>query len=173
MNGVGDEWHSRRKGPTVTNQTDSMTRRDALRHLPSISALLLAPEVVEVAAGLRPEIVTGIAQRAVERARAAIMSGAAQGEPCDVIDAVRREIELLTRPKLSPVINGTGVIIHTNLGRAPVSSETARAMAEAAAHYTPLELEIDTGRRGGRAAEITRLIATLTGAESTLVVNNN
>lgn len=173
MNGGGDEWHSRRKGPTVTNQTDSMTRRDALRHLPSISALLLAPEVVEAAAGMRPEIVTAIAQRTVERTRAAILAGAAQGEPRDVIDAVRREIELLSQPKLSPVINGTGVIIHTNLGRAPVSIETARAMAEAAAHYTPLELEIDSGRRGGRAAEITRLMATLTGAESTLVVNNN
>lgn len=157
----------------MTNQIDKITRSDALRRLPSISSILLAPEVVEAAAGMRPEIVTTIAQRTVERTRAAILAGAAQGEPRDVIDAVRREIELLTRPKLSPVINGTGVIIHTNLGRAPVSTETAQAMTEAAAHYTPLELELDTGRRGGRAAEITRLMATLTGAESTLVVNNN
>jgi L-seryl-tRNA(Ser) seleniumtransferase len=173
VNGVGDEWHFRYKGPTVTNQTDNRTHRDALRRLPSISSILLAPDVIDAAAGLRPEIVTGIAQRVVERSRAAILAGTGLGEPRDVIAEVRREIELLTRPKLSPVINGTGVIIHTNLGRAPVSAETARAMAEAAAHYTPLELELDTGRRGGRAAEITRLMAVLTGAESTLVVNNN
>lgn len=173
MVGVGDEWFPHYKGPVVTNETNNVTRHNALRRLPSISSLLRDPEVVEVAAGLRPELVAGIAQRVVEHTRAAILAGAAHGEPRDVIGTVRREIELLTRPKLLPVINGTGVIIHTNLGRAPVSAETARAMSEAAAHYTPLELEIDTGRRGGRAAEITRLMTTLTGAESTLVVNNN
>lgn len=157
----------------MTDQFNNGTRHDALRRLPSISSILLAPEVIEVADGIRPEIVTAIAQRVVERQREAILTGSTLGEPRDVIAEVRRDIELLLRPTLSPVINGTGVIIHTNLGRAPVSIETAHAMAEAAAHYTPLELEIDSGRRGGRAAEITRLMAVLTGAESTLVVNNN
>jgi L-seryl-tRNA(Ser) seleniumtransferase len=71
------------------------------------------------------------------------------------------------------VINATGVIIHTNLGRAPVSDEAARAMAEVAGRYTALEIELESGRRGGRMSELSQLLSLLTGAEAGLVVNNN
>ena len=69
-------------------------------------------------------------------------------------------------------INATGVVIHTNLGRAPVSPETAEAMREAAAHAVALEIERESNERGGRMREIAGLLRALTGAESALVVNN-
>jgi L-seryl-tRNA(Ser) seleniumtransferase len=70
------------------------------------------------------------------------------------------------------VLNATGVIIHTNLGRAPVSAETAEAMWAAAANAVPLEIEPESNERGGRMREISGLMRALTGAETTLVVNN-
>ena len=78
----------------------------------------------------------------------------------------------MERPRLTPVLNATGVIIHTNLGRAPVSAETAEAMRAAAAHPVPLEIEPESNERGGRMREIAGLLRALTGAESALVVNN-
>ncbi|MDI3340510.1 MAG: L-seryl-tRNA(Sec) selenium transferase [Sphaerobacter sp.] len=146
---------------------------EALRGLPSIAAVTADPAVAEVASGLRPEIVTAVAQQVVERFRRAILAGEAGVDPDQVVPAVREELTRLLRPRLATVINGTGVIIHTNLGRAPVSAETARAMEEAATTYTPLELQLESGRRGGRMEEVSRLMRALTGAEATLVVNNN
>ncbi len=73
---------------------------------------------------------------------------------------------------MTPVLNATGVVVHTNLGRAPVSPETAEAMREAAAHAVPLEIERESNERGGRMREIGGLLRALTGAESALVVNN-
>ena len=90
-------------------------------------------------------------------------------------DIARRVVEAvgaLQRPRLMPVLNATGVVIHTNLGRAPVSPETAEAMREAAAHPVPLEIEPESNQRGGRMREISELLRALTGAESALVVNN-
>ena len=90
-----------------------------------------------------------------------------------IVGSVEARLETLARGRLTPVINGTGVILHTNLGRAPVSTETAAAMAGAASSFVPLEIEPDTNRRGGRMREISDLMRLLCGAERTLVVNNN
>lgn len=76
-------------------------------------------------------------------------------------------------PRLRPVINGTGVVLHTNLGRAPLSRAAADAAAEIAAGYSNLELDLETGRRGDRSALVEDLLRRLTGAEAALVVNNN
>jgi L-seryl-tRNA(Ser) seleniumtransferase len=77
------------------------------------------------------------------------------------------------QPRLAPVINATGVILHTNLGRAPVSRAAADAMQAVAASYVPLELERESAARGGRMAELESLFRVLTGCEAALVVNNN
>ena len=89
---------------------------------------------------------------------------------------LERVTELLaawTAPRLRQVINGTGVVVHTNLGRAPLSQASAAAAAELAAVYTNLELDLETGRRGDRYALVAPLLTRLTGAEAALVVNNN
>lgn len=88
-------------------------------------------------------------------------------------DLLLSELSRLETPRLTRVLNGTGVILHTNLGRSPVSAETAAAMAEAASSYVSLEIDPESGRRGGRMEEIERLLQALTGAEAALIVNNN
>ena len=76
-------------------------------------------------------------------------------------------------PTLRPVINATGIIVHTNLGRAPLSEAALAAVTEAAAGYATLEYDLEEGQRGSRAIHAERLLTRLTGAEAALVVNNN
>ncbi len=82
-------------------------------------------------------------------------------------------LEGLLRPALMPVINATGVVVHTNLGRAPLAEEAITAAVAAAGHYTPLEYDLEKGTRGSRYAHAARWVTFLTGAEEALVVNNN
>jgi L-seryl-tRNA(Ser) seleniumtransferase len=86
-----------------------------------------------------------------------------------LIDRVSRQ----TRPSLQRVVNATGVIVHTNLGRAPLSSAAAAAVVDAGGHYSSLEYNLDKGERGHREAHCQELLARLTGAERATVVNNN
>ena len=99
---------------------------------------------------------------------------AAQPPPFDqLVEALERRAASRWRPWPSPVVNATGVILHTNLGRAPLSSEATEAIHKAARGYSDLELDLDSGRRGSRQAHIARLLCQLTGAEGAFVVNNN
>ncbi|MBT8478263.1 MAG: L-seryl-tRNA(Sec) selenium transferase, partial [Gemmatimonadetes bacterium] len=77
------------------------------------------------------------------------------------------------RPSLRLVLNATGVILHTNLGRAPLFRGAARAAAEVASGYSNLEYDLASGERGDRYAHCTHLVSRLTGSESSLIVNNN
>ncbi len=86
---------------------------------------------------------------------------------------VRARLEAGSAPSLRPVINATGVVIHTNLGRAPLSPTAANAAAALAAGYTNLEYDLEKGRRGRRDVHAERLLCQLTGAEAAVVVNNN
>jgi len=98
-----------------------------------------------------------------------------RGEAVDVETVLRRVRELLAvrcRSRLQPVINGTGVLLHTNLGRAPLASEAVRRVAELAAGYSNLEFDLETGRRGGRAGYLEEGLATLCGAAAATLVNN-
>ncbi len=148
-------------------------RNDALRRIPSISAVLADPRIRDRSSAFRAELLTAVAQHVVDGVRASILSGEGANAVDHVVESVVAALDALEQPKLHAVINGTGIIVHTNLGRSPVSDDTARAMVEAAAHYIPLEIELESGKRGGRMAEISRLMSLLTGAEATLVVNNN
>ena len=141
----------------------------AFRVLPNVDALLRslrnqAPELGDAA-------LTRFLQGALARERAAIERGARPTRD-EIESRVTRSLATLARPRLTPLLNATGVVIHTNLGRAPVSTATAAAMARAAASAVPLELDPETARRGGRMSEISALMRLLTGAEATLVVNN-
>jgi L-seryl-tRNA(Ser) seleniumtransferase len=135
--------------------------------------MLADQRIAAIAGHLRHEVVVDLLQGAIDRARAMILAGKGWGGNESIVDEFASLVGKLDQPRLRVVINATGVVVHTNLGRAPVSAATAAAMSEAGTQYTPLELELETGRRGGRMSEIARLMATLTGAESTLVVNNN
>jgi L-seryl-tRNA(Ser) seleniumtransferase len=89
------------------------------------------------------------------------------------LDAVAGRLAGWAAPRLRPVINATGVVLHTNLGRAPLSPAAVAAAAEVAAGYGNLELDLASGRRGDRSALVAPLLTRLTGAEAALVVNNN
>jgi L-seryl-tRNA(Ser) seleniumtransferase len=147
-------------------------RRAALRAIPSVSTLLLAHAIAEAAVGIEPSIVASVARQHQERVRREILAGrlpdtsALEQHICDDLASIAGRTSRL-------VINGTGVIIQTNLGRAPVSSATAAAMAAAATSYLALETDLSTGERGGRGSAVESLMRALTGAERTLVVNNN
>jgi L-seryl-tRNA(Ser) seleniumtransferase len=110
------------------------------------------------------------ARRAIEEQRAAIAGGA---EPADDLAPRARELlgELDSR-SLRRVINATGVIVHTNLGRAPLAPAARKALEAVAEGYSNLELELDTGRRGSRQSHVEALLRDLTGADGALVVNN-
>ncbi|MEA1958971.1 MAG: L-seryl-tRNA(Sec) selenium transferase [Chloroflexota bacterium] len=90
-----------------------------------------------------------------------------------VVDAICARIHSMGKPSLRPAINATGVILHTNLGRAPLSREASAAMEECAGSFVNLEIDLDSGKRGSRQVHVESLLCRLTGAEAALVVNNN
>jgi L-seryl-tRNA(Ser) seleniumtransferase len=144
----------------------------ALRSLPSVTHVLDDERVKRAGRSLLPVVVTGVARRAQDAARRRIQCGELAAAD-EVVDAVVAELCILAGERSSRVVNGTGVIVQTNLGRAPVSDETAAAIATAAANYLALETDLYSGERGGRGSEVDALMRALTGAERTLVVNNN
>ena len=134
-----------------------------LRDLPSVrelAELLGAPHALAVAA----------ARRAIEERREAVRAGVDPGG--DVVSRAREILVELERPSLTRVLNATGVIVHTNLGRAPLASAARDAVARVAEGYSNLELELDTGARGSRNSHVAGLASELTGAEDAIVVNN-
>ena len=137
-----------------------------LRDLPSVDRLL-ADEVL--AAAPRP-LATTAARTAVEQARKTIQAG---GEPGDLVEAARAELERLVSPALRRVLNATGVIVHTNLGRAPLPPAALARAVDVGGSYSNLELDLASGSRGSRQDHVADALRRLTGAEAALVVNNN
>lgn len=138
----------------------------AYARLPAVSVLIEAPEL----AGLPHRVRVRAAREAIEAAREAIRTG---GEaPEDLAQVAATRARALRRTRLRPVINATGIVVHTNLGRAPLHPEVAAQVAALGGGYGNLELHLDTGRRGGRLDFVKEALAELTGAESAVVVNN-
>ena len=137
-----------------------------LRDLPSVDRLL-ADEVL--AAAPRP-LATTAARTAVEQARETIQAG---GEPGDLVEAARAELGRLVSPALRRVLNATGVIVHTNLGRAPLPPAALARAVDVGGSYSNLELDLASGSRGSRQDHVADALRRLTGAEAALVVNNN
>ena len=107
---------------------------------------------------------------ALERAREEIRAGA---DPGDLADRVESELAAARGARLRRVINATGVIVHTNLGRAPLARDALERVASVAAGYSNLEYDFDDGARGSRQDHVAPILRRLTGAEAALVVNNN
>lgn len=150
--------------------------RAALRDLPSIDRLLRAPGAGELVDAFGRAPATDALRAVLDETRAALLGRAAGGDiPPDfeLVSAARERLAAALAPTLRPVINATGVIIHTNLGRAPLSAAALAAAQQAAEGYATLEYDLDEGRRGSRAVHAEHLLTRLTGAEAALVVNNN
>lgn len=110
---------------------------------------------------------------ALEAERERILGGAEPWERERLLEAVAAAVRRAVRASLEPVINATGVIVHTNLGRAPLSEAARAAMDAVAVAYSNLEFDLEAGRRGSRYGHAAELLTSLTGAEDALVVNNN
>src|SRR5213592_571411 len=138
-----------------------------LRDLPSVDEL--AGDGRLAGAAPRPLLVSA-ARSALSRAREELLAGA---EPGDLVERVESELAAARGVRLRRAINATGVIIHTNLGRAPLAREALERVSAVAGGYSNLEYDLGEGGRGSRQDHATPILRRLTGAEAALVVNNN
>ena len=149
---------------------------DARRRIPSTDQLLRSSEFTQLLASYpRERVVRGIRQ-ALEALRGTLQQHGGQGDHTAghaVADAVLEVLRHEDRPSLRSVINATGVVLHTNLGRAPLARAAREAMLRAAKGYGNVEFDLDEGVRGSRYHHCVSLLRELTGAEGALVVNNN
>ncbi|HEX8475482.1 MAG TPA: L-seryl-tRNA(Sec) selenium transferase [Pyrinomonadaceae bacterium] len=152
-----------------------------LRALPSVDALLRTDEARALRERTGAERLTMLARIVTDELRAELQSRTENGDAgeltreallADAAARLGRAIERDETTRLCRVINATGVILHTNLGRAPLSDAAREAIADVAARYCTLEYDIETGARGRRGARVETLLAELTGAEAAMVVNN-
>ena len=141
-----------------------MTTDNPYRALPSVDRLLADERLRPLAAGQRP-VVTEIVRQALETARVAVAEGRPPPSEDQLVESVLGLAEALFRPSLRPVINATGVIIHTNLGRAPLSEDAIAAMAAISRGYSNLEFDLEAGERGSRFVHLEGVLSQLTGAE--------
>ena len=128
------------------------------------------PSVDELARESADPLAVDAARAVIARARETIRRG---GDPGDLTAHLHEELRAARRPALRRVLNGTGVIVHTNLGRAPLAAAALDRAVEAARGYSNLEYDLDEGRRGSRQDHVASILRRLTGAEAALVVNNN
>lgn len=143
------------------------------RKLPGVDALLRRAETEGLIARFGAEQVTETIRGLLEESRAGIQAGGSAPDAASLLAALSARLDAGNRPSLRGVINATGVIIHTNLGRAPLSAAARQAIQHAATGYNNLEYDIDAGERGSRHTHARQLLRELTGAEDALVVNNN
>ena len=143
------------------------------RYLPSVDRILSQDRIKHLEENYPHNLLVHLVRQCLEQERLSI----AQGKTCQSIDEIVESIidraQGLAKPSPCPVINATGVILHTNLGRAPLSGEAIRAMNLAASGYCNLEFDLDSGFRGSRHIHAEQILCQLTGAEAALVVNNN
>jgi L-seryl-tRNA(Ser) seleniumtransferase len=151
-----------------------METKALLRALPKTDELLKREDLRALAAMTPRAVVLDAIRDAVEAVRAGVLAGKVTAVDADAIvdDAIDRAA-LRMRPSLRPVINATGIIVHTNLGRSRLSEDALRAVVEVAGNYSTLEYDVETGERGSRHVHVERLVCDLTGAEAAMAVNNN
>jgi L-seryl-tRNA(Ser) seleniumtransferase len=128
------------------------------------------PSVDELARTSDDPLAVEAARTVLARAREQVRAGM---DPGDLADQLRSELRAARMPRLRRVLNATGVIVHTNLGRAPLAAAALEQVADAARGYSNLEYDLAAGSRGSRQSHVTDLLQRLTGAEASLVVNNN
>ena len=155
-------------------------RQRYLRALPAVDELLRHSQG-QTHLKIHPKaLVVGSIRRVLEKKRQAILrsandreAGAVEIGQERILSEVEEELAAATRPSLRPVINATGVVLHTNLGRAPLSPVALRKISEIGGRYSNLELDLTTGDRGSRYGHVEEILCRMSGAESALVVNNN
>ncbi|MDD5093762.1 MAG: L-seryl-tRNA(Sec) selenium transferase [Dehalococcoidia bacterium] len=147
--------------------------KEDFRNLPSVDKLLVEKRIARLVGEYSHDTVTNVVRRYLEELRESM----SQSNPCPTFDqiAITAESRIQSLGTVGPkaVINATGVILHTNLGRSPLSPEAIIAMKSASEGFNNLEIDLESGKRGSRHVHVERLLCQLTAAEDALVVNNN
>jgi L-seryl-tRNA(Ser) seleniumtransferase len=151
-----------------------------LRALPKVDELFLLPSLQALLKDHSKTLIVASIRQAVDKKRQALLKSAGPEQvpavalpPEKWAEAVKEELAEILRPSLRRVINATGVVLHTNLGRAPLAAEVLRHILETAQGYSNLEFNLITGERGSRYEHVEEILCRLSGAEAALVVNNN
>lgn len=142
------------------------------RDIPSVDRVLSDPRVVRLRDRCDDAMLRKLVRRYLAELRSSVCAGARCPPMNAIVETLSARVDGLLSSTLRPVVNATGVVVHTNLGRAPLSRAAMDAM-EAEAEYCSLEFDLETGRRGSRTDHAQKLLRELTGAEAALVVNNN
>jgi L-seryl-tRNA(Ser) seleniumtransferase len=155
-------------------------RQQVLRKIPSVDEILSRPEIINLLKTHPRNVVVEAIRKGLGRLREEILHKEELSQLGDALlsfehlyPLFQKEINLQIQPRLRPVINATGVVIHTNLGRAPLHSSAIKHLIEVSKTYSNLEYDLDRGERGSRYTHIEEILCRLSGAESALVVNNN
>jgi len=151
-------------------------KNSLLRSLPKVDECLNRLNSFIAENEIAPQLAKRAVQNTIETLRAQVLGSEIDTLPesNETWDRLfRQQISLMNEPNLKRVFNGTGVVVHTNLGRSLLPEHTARQLQTAALHYTNLEFNLKTGKRGSRYSLVEEIICDLTGAEAALVVNNN
>ncbi len=148
---------------------EQQSRTAALRELPAVDRLLADESLASVLRTVPRRMAVRAIRQYLDRVRERLAAGGAGFDPAELSELLRRE----ARPTLTRAVNALGVVLHTGLGRVPLSRAAQEALADVAEHYCSLEIDIETGRRGNRYSHVEPLLCELTGAEAALVVNNN
>ncbi len=156
------------------NETSELNR--LMRGLPGVEKLLQVQSLRDLSKTAPHELLVETARQTLDETRQRIRQGSAGAADLGLeglAGQVARKVEQTLETNLREVINATGVILHTNLGRAPLSREALAAVTEAAGSYSNLEYDLESGERGSRLSHIESLLARLSGAEAAIAVNNN
>jgi len=149
------------------------SKKETLKNLPGIDKLLSLAEIKSLIEKYSEDLVKYIIRSAIDRIRKqAIKSGEVPSIP-EIVSIIQDDLIEFRKKSLRNVINATGVVVHTNLGRAPFSDAIISEAAEILKGYNNLEFDLDKGERGSRNTHLAKLLKYLTGAEDILVVNNN
>ena len=155
-------------------------RQQALRKIPSVDEILSRPEILNLLEIHPRQVVVEAIRKGLGRRRKEILHGEEFSHLGDALFSfeslyplVQEEINQQIQPRLRRVINATGVVIHTNLGRAPLHPTALKHLIEVSKTYSNLEYDLDRGERGSRYIHVEEILCRLSGAESALVVNNN
>ena len=143
------------------------------RNLPSVSRLLAHRRIRPLLSQMASDSVAELVRQQLQEARRAIAAGHECPPTEALVESVLARAELLLQPTLRPVINASGVIIHTNLGRAPLSREAMAAMEAVSRGYSNLEFDLTGGERGHRQVHLETLLCQISGAQAAMAVNNN
>lgn len=154
----------------VTLKGSHIRRAEALRSIPSVERILSSGEIAALLRANGREVVKSAVTTVLDDVRAGVTEAAAIDE---LVERVAREVRRRLAPSLRRVINATGILIHTNLGRAPIDAAVLAAAAEMLSGYTNLEFDLESGSRGHRSGHLRGVCAELFGSESAVLANNN